>query len=214
MSDIFREIDEELRRENLQQLWARYGRYVIALAILAVLATGAVMGWRQYQLHLREAEGMRYAAALDLARQGKNAEAADAFAVLAQNASSGRAALSRLAEGVAKTRAGDVDGAIAAYDQLAADASADSIFREVATLLSARYMLDKGDPKAVIARLAPLTSATSPWHGLALELTATAELKAGDSAKARSDFEALAKDGTVSQGVRQRAAEMQAAIAP
>ena len=214
MSDIFREIDEELRRDNLQQLWARYGRYVIGLAVLAVLATGAVMGWREYQLHQREAEGMRYEAALELARQGKNSDAAEAFAVLAQNASGGRAALSRLAEGVAKGRAGDIDGAIAAYDQLAADTSADSLFRDIATLLSARYMLDKGDPKAVIARLAPLTSATSPWHGLALELTATAELKAGDTAKARTDFEALAKDNSVSQGVRQRATEMQAAIAP
>ena len=157
---------------------------------------------------------MRYAAALDLARQGKNAEAADAFAVLAQNSSSGRAALSRLAEGVAKARAGDVDGAIAAYNQLATDGTVDAIFRDVANLLAARYMLDKGDPKAVIARLEPLTSATSPWHGLALELTATAQLKAGDSEKARATFEALAKDDSVSQGVRQRAAEMAAAITP
>ena len=214
MSDIFREIDEELRRDNLQQLWTRYGRYVIGLACLAVLATAAVMGWREYQLHQREAEGMRYEAALDLSRQGKNAEAAEAFAVLAQNSSSGRAALSRLAEGVTKARAGDTDGAIAAYDQLAADGSVDTLFRDIATLLSARYMLDKGDPTAVIARLAPLTSAANPWHGLALELTATAELKAGDTAKARTDFEALAKDNSVSQGVRQRATEMQAAIAP
>jgi hypothetical protein len=214
LSDIFREIDEELRRDNLQQLWTRYGRYLIGLAVLAVVATAAVMGWREYQLHQREAEGVRYAAALELARQGKNAEAADAFAVLAQGGSAGRAALARLAEAAAKAQAGDVDGAVAVYDQLAADSTADPIFRDVATLMSARYALDKGDPMAVVARLVPLASPTSPWHGLALELTAAAELKAGDTAKARADFELLAKDVSVSQGVRQRATEMQAAIAP
>ena len=214
MSDIFREIDEELRRDNWQQLWARYGRYVVALAVVAVLVTAAVMGWREYQLRQREAEGVRYAAALELSRQGKNAEAADAFAVLAQGSSSGRAALARLAEAVAKAQAGDIDGAVAAYDQLAADSAADPIFRDVANLLSARYALDKGDPKAAVARLAPLAAPTSPWHGLALELTAAAELKAGDTAKARADFELLAKDTSVSQGVRQRASEMLAAIAP
>jgi len=214
LSDIFREIDEELRRDNLQQLWARYGRYVIGLAVVAVLVTAAFVGWREYQLRQREAEGARYAAALDLSRQGKSAEAADAFAVLAQGASSGRATLARLAEAAAKAQAGDVDGAIAAYDQLAADGSADSVLRDAATLLSARYTLDKGDPKTVVARLAPLTNAASPWRGLALELTAAAELKAGDTAKARTDFDALAKDGSVSQGIRQRAAEMLASIGP
>lgn len=214
MSDIFREIDEELRHDNLQQLWTRYGKYVIGLAVVAVLATAAIVGWGDYQQHRREAEGARYAAALELARQGKNAEAADAFAVLAQGASGGRAALARFAEAAAKAQTGDVDGAIAVYDQLAADGAADPIFRDVATLLAARYTIDKGDPKAVVAMLAPLTNATSPWHGLALELTAVAELKAGDKAKAQTDFALLAKDDSVSQGVRQRAAEMQAAIAP
>jgi hypothetical protein len=214
LSDIFREIDEELRRENLQQLWSRFGKYVIGLAVLAVLATAAVMGWREYQLRQREAEGVRYASALELARQGKNAEAGAAFAELAQGASGGLAALAQLEEAAAKVQAGDAPGAVTVYDRLAKDRSADPVFRDVATLLSARYALDKGDPQAIIAQLQPLTNAASPWHGLALELTAVAELKAGDKAKARADFELVAKDTTLSQGVRQRAAEMQAAIAP
>lgn len=214
MSDIFREIDEELRRDNLQQLWARYGKYVIGLALVAVVVTAAVMGWREYQSRQRQAEGVRYAAALDLVRQGKNAEAADAFGALAQGASGGRAALARLEQAAAKVQAGDTDGAILVYDGLAFDASADPIFRDIATLLAARYMLDKGDPTTVMTRLQPLTNAASPWHGLALELTAAAEMKAGDKAKARADFETLAKDNSVSQGVRQRAAEILAAMPP
>ncbi len=214
MSDIFREIDEELRRENLQQLWSRFGRYVIGLAVLAVVATAAVMGWRQYQQHQREAEGVRYASALELAREGKTAEAGAAFSELAQASSGGLAALSQLESAAAKVQAGDVNGAIAAYDRLAADGAADPVFRDVATLLSSRYGLDKGDARAVISRLEPLTNANSAWHGLALELTALAELKAGDKAKALADFELLAKDSAVPQGVRQRAAEMQAAIGP
>lgn len=214
MSDIFREIDEELRRDNWQQLWTRYGRYVIALAVLAVVVTAAAVAWREYRLHQREAEGVRYASAIDLARQGKNTEAAEALAALAQGASSGRAALARLEEAAAKVKAGDVDGAIAAYDRLVADSATDAVFRDIATLYGARYRLDKGDTAKAIAQLQPLTNASSPWHGLALEMTAAAELKAGDTAKARADFEQLAKDSAVSQGVRQRANEMLATIAP
>ncbi|HKT20002.1 MAG TPA: tetratricopeptide repeat protein [Stellaceae bacterium] len=214
MSDIFREIDEELRRENIRQLWSRFGKYIIGLAVLAVVATAGVMGWRQYQLHQRQAQGVNYVAALELARQGKNAEAGAAFAQLAKSASGGLAALAQLEAGAAKVQAGDTAGAIAAYDQLAADGSADPVFRDIATLLAARYSLDKGDPHAVIAQLEPLTNASNPWHGLAIELRAVAELKAGDTAKARADFEALTKDSTAPSGVRQRALEMQAALAP
>lgn len=213
MSDIFREIDEELRRENWQQLWTRYGKYVIALAILVVVATAAVMGWREYRQRQSEAAGQRFMAALDLARQGKNSEAADAFGALAQSAGN-RGAMARLEAAAVKARTGDVEGAIVDYDKIASDGAADTTFRDVATLLAARYELDKGDPHAVVTRLQPLANAASPWHGMALELTALAELKAGESAKARADFDALAKDNSVSPGVRQRATEMSQSIAP
>jgi hypothetical protein len=214
VSDIFREIDEEIRRENLQQLWSRFGRYVIGLAVLAVVVTAAVIGWREYQFKQRQADGVRYAAAVQLAREGKTAEAAAAFGELAQKASGGVAILARFEEAAAKVTTGDVAGAIPIYDQIAADTNIDPVFRDLATLLAARYDLDKADPHAIVARLKPLTDASSPWHGLALELTGVAELKAGDKAKARAAFELLAKDESVPASVRRRATEMLAAMAP
>ena len=214
MSDIFREIEEELRRESLEQLWKRYSSYIIGLAVLIVIATAAVMGWRAYQQKQRETQGVQYAAALDLVHQNKEADAAAAFAELAQKADHGRAVLARLEEAASKINSSDVPGAIAVYDQVASDSSVDPGFRDAATILSARYMLDKGDPQTVIAKLQPLTVATSPWHGMALEFTALAELKAGDKAKAHGDFDTLSKDATVAQGVRQRAAEIAATLAP
>jgi hypothetical protein len=214
LSDIFREIDEELRRDSLQQLWKKYGNYVIALAVLIVVATAAVVAWRAYKDKQREAQGVQYAAALDLARQGKDADAAAAFASLAQTADSGRAVLARFEEAASKVDTGDVASAITIYDQIAADGSVDNAFRDAATVLSARYTLDKGDAQAVIAKLQPLASGAGPWHGLALEMTALAEMKAGQTAKARGDFDALAKDTTAPQGVRQRAGAMLETLAP
>jgi hypothetical protein len=214
LSDIFREIDEELRRDNLEQLWKRYGSYLLVLAILIVVATAAVMGWRAYQQKEREAQGVQYAAALDLVHQDKEADAAAAFAELAQKADHGRAVLARLEEAASKINSSDIPGALAVYDQVAADSSVDPGFRDAATILSARYTLDKGDPQTVIAKLQPLTVSTSPWHGIALELSAFAALKAGDKTKAHADFDTLSKDTTAPQGVRQRAAEIATTLAP
>jgi hypothetical protein len=212
VSDIFQEVDEELRRENFAKLWARYGKYVIALAVVIVLATAGVTQWRQYQLRQRQTEGVRYAAALDLARQGKEKDAADAFATIARQASGGHATLARLEEAAIKSRSGDIAGAIAVYDTLANDGSLDPLYRDVATLLWAQASLKSGDPQAIIARAAPLTSADAPWHPTALELTALAQLKAGDRSAARATYQRIADDLSAPQGLRARATEMVAAL--
>ena len=214
MSDIFREIDEELRRESVAQLWKKYGAYVIALAVLIVIATAAIVGWRTYQDKQRETQGSEYASALDLARQGKDGDAAAAFASLSTKADAGRAMLARFEEAASKVNTGDFAGAIGIYDELSANNSVDPAFRDTATLLSARYTIDKGDPQTAIAKLQPLTASTNAWRGLALEMTALAELKAGDKTKAQKDFDSLGKDTTAPQAVRQRAAAMAEALAP
>ena len=213
MSDIFQEVDEELRRENFAKLWARYGKYVIALAVVIVLATAGVGQWRKYQLHQREAEGARYAAALDLARQGKEKDAADALAVIAREGAGGHATLARLEAAALKARAGDVAGAIADYGALAGDGSADTVYRDVATLLWAQLSLKSGDARAIIDKLMPLSSAGNPWHPTALELVALAELKAGNKAEARATYLRVADDPDAPQGLRARATEMVAALA-
>ena len=213
MSDIFDEVDEELRRDNVAKLWARYGKYVIALAVLVVLATGSVVQWQRYQLHQREDEEARYAAALTLAQQGKDKDAADAFALIAREAGGGHATLARLEAAAIEARSGDVDGAIAAYDAIASDAATDPIYRDVARLVWAQLSLKGGEPQTIIAKLAPLTAADNPWHPSALELTALAQLKAGNKAEARAIYERLAGDLGSPQSLRTRAGEMISALA-
>jgi hypothetical protein len=213
VSDIFREIDEDLRRENLLKLWQRYGKYVVIVAVAVVIATALGVGWRQYRLRERQGEGVRYAAALDLEHQGKNQEAEEAFAALAQSAGSGRATLARFEVAALKAKAGDRAGAEALYDELAKTGSLDATYRDLATLLAARLEVDQ-DPKQSEARLAPLTGAGNPYRASALELTAIAELKSGDAKTARATYEKLADDPDVPSGARARAAEMVAALAP
>jgi len=106
VSDIFREIDEELRRDNFAKLWKQYGKYIIAVALVAVVATGAGVAWRQYQASQRAAEGERASVAIDLMRQGKIKEAGETFASLARN-SAPRAVLARLEEASLAAKAGD-----------------------------------------------------------------------------------------------------------
>ncbi len=211
MSDIFREIDEELRRDNLLKLWSRYGRYVIAVAVLAILVAGGIVAWRSHQASERRAQGLRYSNALALAREGKDGEAAKLFALLAQEGG-GYGLLAAFEEAELLAKSGDKKGAIAAYDRLAGSSDIDPEFRDLAVLLSVMHGFLDGDASAAIERLQPLTAAGNPWRASALDLTAAAKLQAGDRSGALAIYKELADDLSAPQGLRARAAEMAAAL--
>jgi len=212
VSDIFQEVDEELRHDKWLQLWKQYQNHIIGLAVLVVVATSAVTYWRYYDQQQREAEGLRYTLALDDARAGKPAEAADALNALAGSAHAGRAIVARFEAAALRARAGDQAAAIAAYDAIAKDGSVDLVYRDLATVLWGLHALDTIDPQVVIERLAPLTAQDNPWHATAIEVTAIVHLKAGDRAAAKADYQKIADDLSAPRGVRARAAQMVAAL--
>jgi len=212
VSDIFQEVDEDLRHDKWLRLWKQYQNYVIGLAAAIIIATAGVTYWRHYDQQQREAEGLQYGLALDEARGGKFAEAADALSSLAVGAHAGRALVARFEAAALRARAGDEAAAIAAYDAIAKDSAVDPTYRDLATVLWGLHAVDTLDPQVVIDRLAPVTNPDNPWHSSAIEVTAIVHLKAGDRAAARADYQKLADDLTAPRGLRARAAQMVAAL--
>ena len=211
MSDIFREIDDELRRDNLLKLWSRYGRYVIAVALLVVAIAGGIVAWRDHQATERRAQGARYSSALALMREGKSADAAKLFGLLAREGG-GYSLLAAFEEAEMLAKSGDGKAAIAAYDRLAGGFDTDPVFRDLAVLLAVLHGFPDGDPKAAVERLQKLTASGNPWRASALDLAAAAKLKSGDRGGALAIYRELADDLSAPQGLRARAAEMAAAL--
>ena len=212
MSDIFREIDEELRRDNLLKLWARYGRYIITAAAVALVVAGGIVAWREHQLTERRAQSSRYAGALILARDGKGADAAKVFATIAQEGG-GYAVLASFEEAALLAKSGDRSAAIADYVRIAATGDLDPGLRGLALLLSVMQSLPEAEARQTIERLAPLTESGNPWRPTAIELTALARLKSGDRGGALELYKGLADDLAAPASLRARAAEMAAALA-
>lgn len=210
VSDIFQEVDEDLRRDRMEALWKRYGRYLVGAAAAIVLVTAGWVGWRDWQAGRRAAEGGRFMAALEQMKQGRNAEAAEAFAALAEQGG-GIAALARLRQASALIAAKDVAGAIKVLDMVAADTSADEALRNFARLQAAMQLLDSAPLAEIEQRLAAVAQFAAA-RPLARELEALAKLKAGDAASAKSLLTGLADDAEAPAGVRARAAELLAAL--
>ena len=58
MADIIDEINEELKQERMQALFAKYGKYVLVLAAAVVTIVVAIQGYNFYQDGVRERQRM------------------------------------------------------------------------------------------------------------------------------------------------------------
>lgn len=212
MADIFREVDEDLRRDRLGALWQRYGVYVIGFAVAVVLLTAANVGWQKWRQSQRIDQSERYLAALAQLKDGNEAAVADALASFADDAGSGYATLARLQEAALRAKAGDSAGAVQVYDALASDGAVAPLYAGLATVLSAMQQLDTGDPQALRARLQPIATGDSPWRHSAKELIGLLALRSGDQDGAKEMFQQLADDPDAPQSARARAAELLASV--
>lgn len=214
MSDIFREIDEEVRRDRFSKMVRRYWKYAAVTAVLAIGAAVAYVVVEQQEEARREAEGARFIAALDALEQGAGGEAATAFASLAAEGDTGYAAMAGLREAQALLDAGRRDAAVEAYDVLSRSQAVEPLYRELAALFAALLRFDLAPRSEIDQRLSALAQDDRPWRFLARELIALAALKAGDRTAARDGFADLAEAAGATPALRARAAEMLKLLGP
>ncbi|MCP3382592.1 tetratricopeptide repeat protein [Bradyrhizobium sp. CCGUVB4N] len=213
MSELFDEVDEEVRREQLKKLWDKYSLYFIALMVLVVAAVG---GWRGYQyLEAKKAAeaGATFEKAVELSEQGKHAEAETAFADLAAKAPSGYRTLARL-RAAAEASARDPKAAAKMYDDIAADSGVGSEWRDLAKIRAAGLLVDSASYADIQQRLETSAEPKSTFRHSARELLALSAWRNNDMTAARKWVDAIAEDGESPPGLRSRAEALQALLPP
>jgi hypothetical protein len=211
-SEFVREVDEAVRRDRWLGLWKQYGPYVIGGALAVVVGTAAGVGWREYQASERREDARRFAAAVELTQAGRPAEAAGAFAELAEDTDRGYAVLARLRAAEALDRADDPSAKLSTLQSLADNGNVDATYRELARLLAVQERLDDADPDDIATRLAEFTEAEHAWRYTALELQALAQMRAGETAAARETLTRLVNDPSTPANLSQRASELLSAL--
>jgi hypothetical protein len=211
MSDIIREVDEELRRERIEKLWQRYGGYIVGAAILLVLVVAGWRGWDWYAAREAAKAGARFEAALQLVNEGKRFEAEAAFNAIAKEGTAGYRLLARF-RAAAETAKTDPAAGVIAYDALAADSSVDPALRELAKLHTGLILVDTAPASEIAARLEPLTAPQAPFRHSAREVLGLAHYRAGDRAKAQKIFTEIAADPETPAAMRKRAEIMRTLV--
>jgi hypothetical protein len=204
VTDIFHEVDEEVRREQLKKLWERYGYYIIAVCVLIIAGVGAWRGYEWFETKKAAETGVAFEQAVILAESGKPREAEAAFAKLATDGTAGYRVLARLRE-AAELAQSDPKAAIKSYDDIAADRGAGEAIQDVATLHAGFLLVDSASYAEMRTRLEPLTRADRPFRYSARELLTLSAWKHGDMSAARQWADMIITDPQTPAGARSRA---------
>jgi len=213
VSELFDEVDEEVRREQLKKLWDKYSLYIIAVAILIVAAVG---GWRGYQyLEAKKAAeaGDAFNKAIELSEQNKHSEAETAFSDLVAKGPYGYRLLSRFRL-AAEMEKRDPKAAVRMFDELAADRSIGAEQQELARIRAGGILVDTAGYADMKQRLESDTAPNATFRHVARELLALSAVRANDSSAARQWLDMMSADAETPPSVRSRAEALQALLPP
>ncbi|HVV40180.1 MAG TPA: tetratricopeptide repeat protein [Nitrobacter sp.] len=213
MSELFDEVDDELRREQLKKIWDRYSTLIVAVAVLIIAGVGGWRGYEYFQAKKAAAAGSAFEAAVTLADQKKYAEAEAAFTKVAATAPAGYRNLARLrAAGEAAQQ--DPKAAVKLYDGISADSSVSSEERDLARIRAAALLVDTETYNNMLQRLESATTPASTFRHTARELLALSAWRANDATAARKWLDMISEDGQTPAGLRSRAEALQALLPP
>jgi hypothetical protein len=200
------EIESDLREDELKRIWRQHGSTFVAIAVVFLIAVAGYEGWKAYKAREHADIAMVYGEGIQAAAEQKFDEAKAKFDQVVVSEDQPYASLARLTGAGLRLQDNDTKGAIDLYGALAADTTADVLFRDVAVVLKTLHSVDSEDPKKLEAEIAPLTKDSAFKHS-AIELTALLAAKQGDTARAATLAQTLVDDASAPQAMRARAQE-------
>lgn len=205
---FLREVDEGVRRDQVLSLWQRFGKIGITILVLGLAALAGFLWWRDQSAVKAGVTGEEFSRATDQLDVGQGATARPTLQRIAKDGPGGYAPLAQMVLASDAVAAGDAPRAIKLLDAIAADEKAPQPLREAALLKSVRLGFDAQPPAKTIARLKPLVVPGTPWFSTAAEMTALAQLKAGNPEAAKPLLTAIVIDTNNPPGIRGRTAQL------
>ena len=205
---FYREVDEELRRDQLLGYWKRYGKLIIAGIVVLLLLLAAAIWWNNQRALKAGGRGEQLSGAFDDITSGKKAAAGSKLDALIASGTPGYKAAALFTKADLAIEGNDLKGAAGLFRRVADDSGLPQPYRDLATIRMTAIEIDTLKPDAVVARLKPLATPGAPWFGSAGEMVAISYMKMNKPQEAGRLFAAIAKDAKVPDSIRSRAAQM------
>lgn len=204
MTDLFEEVEEQLRSDRYRALALKALPWVLGIAAAALIAVLAYWGWQTYQQKQDAKASEQYAAALEDMAQGDRGQAEKLWTDVSHSGARAYKSLALMQLGGLALSDKKIPAAVKLFDE-AADAAPDPIIGDAARLKSAFALLDTASQSEMEQRLAPLMKDGRPYRVQAREALGFTKLMAGDMAGARSQFLLISQALDAPEGARERA---------
>jgi hypothetical protein len=203
-----REVDENLRRDQMAERAKRYGGVVAVAVVLFLIAVAGYLYWQHRQRLEAEAGTEQLAGALQDIGSNKMATAPAQLDALRQTDVEGVKATAGLTRASLALQQGNRKLASTIYAEIAADTSLSQAFRDVALVRGTALDYDSLKPDEVIARLQPIAEPGQPFFGSAGEMVGMALIAKGQKSAAAQLFAKIAADKGVPESLRSRAVQV------
>ncbi|MEM0908581.1 MAG: tetratricopeptide repeat protein [Pseudomonadota bacterium] len=214
MSDIFQEVEEDLRREKLKRLWDRYGIVLISAAVLIVVITAGYRGYEAWSTSRERAAGDLFIAALQSADETGTRGAGDQLLAFAEGAPGGYPMLAKFRAASAYAAADDTAAARDVLTELSTDSSVPALYQDLARIRLAHTLIDLGETAEAEQTVAAMAEDTSnPFNKSAQEVMGLAAYAADNIAGAKRWFTSLRDAVAVPPALQARARFMLALMA-
>ncbi len=205
---FLREVDEDLRRDQLEGFAKTYGKWVIAAVVVFLAAVAGYLYWQDRQEKKAAAQSEELMSIYADIGNGKIEQAKKRLQPLESSDVALVRSLALLSEAAIAMNANDRDTALAKFRAVAADEDVPEPYRNLALIRATTIEFDQLKPEETVSRLQALAKPGNPWFGTAGELTAMAYLKQGQRDKAGRVFAAIAADRQVPDSIRSRAVQI------
>lgn len=209
ITDTFvREVDENLRRDRMNELARKYSGWITAVLILFLGAVGGFIYWQNHRVEQSGKQVEQLSQVFADVGSGKTSAAPKQLDELANSGSKAVRASALFTRAALALQQNDVKLATAKYREIAGDDGLPKPYRDAALIRQTALEFDSLKPEEVIVRLKPLAEPGNPWFGSAGEMTAMALIKQGKKGEAGQLFARIARDKQVPETLRARSVQI------
>ena len=209
MSDIFQEVDEEIREEKYKSIWRKYKYYVIGVLVLFILGVSVNAFWKNYSLNEVNDRSERFFAALEMSQKDKVGAISllEEFSKEEAGGSEYNTLLAKFNEASIRKSENDFSGALVIYEELINN-NVSSFYVDYAKLSMAEMLISLNNKTEAKLILEELVSSSSDLVYIAMEYIGYIEINDGNIAEARIIFNNLVNDASTTSNMKNRSREI------
>ena len=210
MSDVFQEVEEDIRKEKYRTIWLRYRYYLISTVLVIIIAIAINAFLRHQNFKEVNARSEKFFDAISISNSDSEQaiKLLSEFSITEASHSEYNIVVSLFIEAAIQREKKNFSDALDSYSQIIALENIDNFYIDYANLCAAETLISSGDIDSAKIILENLIKEGSALLLIAKEYLGYLEINLGNFDKSKMLFQEIAEDVAASQEMKNRVKEV------